>query len=230
MARTFQVTNIFPQLTAEQNVAVPLLAKAGRALVALSALDRMPDVQESARRMLADVGLSDSRDPAPPRNCRTRSKAARDRAGAGDRPAPAAPGRADRRMGSGERDRMLAEIRGWRERPPHHPAGRARHDVVFGWRPASSFCTRQGAGGRRSAQIREDARVRGVYLGQPTGAAAARPAPRAASHCSRREAERRLRACARAARVSFRIARGELVALLGRNGVARRPRCAAWPA
>src|SRR5207248_7906678 len=47
------------QLTAEQNVAVPLLAKAGRALVALSALDRMPDVQESARRMLADVGLSD---------------------------------------------------------------------------------------------------------------------------------------------------------------------------
>jgi len=28
MARTFQVTNIFPQLTAEQNVAVPLLAKA----------------------------------------------------------------------------------------------------------------------------------------------------------------------------------------------------------
>ena len=32
MARTFQVTNIFPQLTAAENVAVPLLARGGRAL------------------------------------------------------------------------------------------------------------------------------------------------------------------------------------------------------
>src|SRR5205814_8933222 len=65
MARTFQVTNIFPQLTAEENVAVPLLAKDGTALVALRSFRGMSDVHGRARQLLADVGLADrARRPA----------------------------------------------------------------------------------------------------------------------------------------------------------------------
>ncbi|HME91395.1 MAG TPA: ATP-binding cassette domain-containing protein, partial [Myxococcaceae bacterium] len=41
MSRTFQVTNIFPRLSTEENVAVPLLAMAGRALHPLRRLDSL---------------------------------------------------------------------------------------------------------------------------------------------------------------------------------------------
>src|SRR5437588_994557 len=181
MARTFQVTNIFPQLTAEQNVAVPLLAKAGRALVALSALDRMPEVQESARRMLADVGLSDrATRPAAELSHGDRrlleialALATGPRLLLLDEPTAG--------MGSGERDRVLAEIRRLAD------GGRltillVEHDmdVVFGM-ATRIVVLHQGkvlADGAPQ-QIREDARVREIYLGQPTGAAAASPPARA---------------------------------------------------
>src|SRR5256885_13135648 len=183
MARTFQVTNIFPQLTAEQNVAVPLLAKAGRALVALSALDRMPDVQEGARRMLADVGLSDrATRPAAELSHGDRrlleialALATAPRLLLLDEPTAG--------MGSGERDRVLAEIRRLAE------GGRltillVEHDmdVVFGM-ATRIVVLHQGkvlADGAPQ-QIREDARVREIYLGQPTGAAPVSPPARTAS-------------------------------------------------
>ena len=227
MARTFQVTNIFPQLTAEQNVAVPLLAKAGRALVALSALDRMPDLQESARRMLADVGLSDrATRPAAELSHGDRrlleialALATGPRLLLLDEPTAG--------MGSGERDRVLAEIRRLAD------GGRltillVEHDmdVVFGM-ATRIVVLHQGkvlADGAPQ-QIREDARVREIYLGQPTGAAAASPPQRAAVAAEPLLEVERLNAGYGLAHVlhelSFRIARGEMVALLGRNGVGK---------
>jgi len=59
MARTFQVTNVFPLLSAEQNVAVPVLARAGKSLESHRRLDSMQDVHESVRKLLATVGLAD---------------------------------------------------------------------------------------------------------------------------------------------------------------------------
>ena len=229
MARTFQVTNIFPQLTAEQNVAVPLLAKAGRALVALSALDRMPDVQESARRMLADVGLSDrATRPAAELSHGDRrlleialALATGPRLLLLDEPTAG--------MGSGERDRVLAEIRRLAD------GGRltillVEHDmdVVFGM-ATRIVVLHQGkvlADGAPQ-QIREDARVREIYLGQPTGAAAASPPQRAAVAAEPLLEVERLNAGYGLAHVlhevSFRIARGEMVALLGRDVAGRPP-------
>jgi len=228
MARTFQVTNIFPQLTTEQNVAVPLLAKEGRALVALRALDGMPDVHESARRMLADVGLSDRADrPAAELSHGDRrlleialALATAPRLLLLDEPTAG--------MGSGERDRVLAEIRRLAD------GGRltillVEHDmdVVFGM-ATRIVVLHQGKvladGAPR--QIREDARVREIYLGQETAAAPVAPAPpRPAAQAEPLLEVDRLNAGYGLAHVlhdvSFRIARGEVVALLGRNGVGK---------
>jgi branched-chain amino acid transport system ATP-binding protein len=227
MARTFQVTNIFPQLTAEQNVAVPLLAKEGRALVALRALDGMPDLRERARRMLADVGLSDRADrPAAELSHGDRrlleialALATAPRLLLLDEPTAG--------MGSGERDRVLAEIRRLAD------GGRltillVEHDmdVVFGM-ATRIVVLHQGkvlADGAPQ-QIREDARVREIYLGQPTAASAA-PAPaRPAAEARPLLEVERLNAGYGLAHVlhdvTFRIARGEIVALLGRNGVGK---------
>jgi branched-chain amino acid transport system ATP-binding protein len=225
MARTFQVTNIFPQLTAEQNVAVPLLSREGRALVALRALDAMPDVQEGARRMLADVGLADRAGrPAAELSHGDRrlleialALATRPRLLLLDEPTAG--------MGSGERDRVLAEIRRLAE------GGRltillVEHDmdVVFGM-ATRIVVLHQGkvlAEGTPQ-QIREDVRVREIYLGQPT--AAPSTSVRAAADAEPLLEVERLNAGYGLAHVlhdvSFRVARGELVALLGRNGVGK---------
>jgi branched-chain amino acid transport system ATP-binding protein len=227
MARTFQVTNIFPQLTAEQNVAVPLLAKEGRALIALRALDGMPDVRESARRMLADVGLSERADrPAAELSHGDRrlleialALATAPRLLLLDEPTAG--------MGSGERDRVLAEIRRLAE------GGRltillVEHDmdVVFGM-ATRIVVLHQGkvlADGAPQ-QIREDAHVREIYLGQPTAVPVATAPPRPAAGAAPLLEVERLNAGYGLAHVlhdvSFRIARGELVALLGRNGVGK---------
>jgi branched-chain amino acid transport system ATP-binding protein len=227
MARTFQVTNIFPQLTAEQNVAVPLLAKEGRALVALRALDGMPDVHESARRMLADVGLSERADrPAAELSHGDRrlleialALATSPRLLLLDEPTAG--------MGSGERDRVLAEIRRLAE------GGRltillVEHDmdVVFGM-ATRIVVLHQGkvlADGPPQ-QIREDVRVREIYLGQPTAVPVATAPPRLVAGAAPLLEVERLNAGYGLAHVlhdvSFRIARGEVVALLGRNGVGK---------
>jgi branched-chain amino acid transport system ATP-binding protein len=227
MARTFQVTNVFPLLTAEENVAVPLLAMAGRALDPARSLEAQTEVRERARKLLADVGLA---------------------AGA-DRPA-AELSHGDRRlleialalatvprllfldeptagMGSGERERVLLQIR--RLAASGRPTiVLVEHDmdVVFGL-ASRIVVLHQGKVLADAApeQIREDARVREIYLGKPTSAEAASAArPTAADGPPLLEVER-LNAGYGLAHVlhdvSFRVGRGELVALLGRNGVGK---------
>jgi branched-chain amino acid transport system ATP-binding protein len=226
MARTFQVTNIFPQLTAEENVAVPLLAKAGRALVALRALDGMPDVHGRARQMLAEVGLSDrAKRPAAELSHGDRrlleialALATGPRLLLLDEPTAG--------MGSGERDRVLAEIRRLAAGGLTILLVEHDMDVVFGM-ATRIVVLHQGkvlADGAPQA-IREDARVREIYLGEPTSAPAAPPAPRPAVDAQPLLEVERLNAGYGLSHVlhevGFRIARGEFVALLGRNGVGK---------
>jgi branched-chain amino acid transport system ATP-binding protein len=225
MARTFQVTNIFPQLTAEENVAVPLLARRGRALVALRALEAMGDLHEEARRMLADVGLAQrATRPAAELSHGDRrlleialALATAPRLLLLDEPTAG--------MGSGERDRVLSQIRRLAE------GGRltivlVEHDmdVVFGM-ATRIVVLHQGkvVADGPPERIREDARVREIYLGQAAAEAAATvPAPAAAEPLLEVD---RLNAGYGLAHVlhdvSFRIGRGEIVALLGRNGVGK---------
>ncbi len=208
-------------------MAVPLLAKEGRALVALRALDGMPDVHERARRMLADVGLSERADrPAAELSHGDRrlleialALATAPRLLLLDEPTAG--------MGSGERDRVLAEIRRLAD------GGRltillVEHDmdVVFGM-ATRIVVLHQGkvlADGAPQ-QIREDARVREIYLGQPTAAPVAPAPPRPAAAAEPLLEVERLNAGYGLAHVlhdvSFRISRAEIVALLGRNGVGK---------
>jgi branched-chain amino acid transport system ATP-binding protein len=227
MARTFQVTNIFPLLTAEENVAVPLLAKAGRALDVVRSVDDLPEVREAARRLLGDVGLGDRADrPAAELSHGDRrlleialALATSPRLLLLDEPTAG--------MGSGERDRVLAQIRRLAE-------GGAltillvEHDmdVVFGM-AGRVVVLHQGrvlADGVPQ-QIRGDARVREIYLGEPTGGGdAAPPAPATATGETLLDVQRVDAGYGLAHvlhDVSFRVARGEIVALLGRNGVGK---------
>ncbi|HWE25803.1 MAG TPA: ATP-binding cassette domain-containing protein, partial [Myxococcales bacterium] len=205
---------------------VPLLARTGRALVALRAFDAMGDVHEAARRMLADVGLSHraSRPAAELSHGDRRLLEIALALATGPRllllDEPTAG------MGSGERDRVLAEIRRLAA------DGRltillVEHDmdVVFGM-ATRIVVLHQGkvlADGAPQ-RIREDARVREIYLGQPA-AAPASPLPRAAATAEPLLEVERLDAGYGLAHilhgVSFDIGRGELVALLGRNGVGK---------
>src|SRR5258708_14585522 len=58
ISRTFQVTNIFPRLSTEENVAVPLLALEGRELNPFKRIDTLPQLHQAAARLLEEVGLA----------------------------------------------------------------------------------------------------------------------------------------------------------------------------
>jgi branched-chain amino acid transport system ATP-binding protein len=57
LTRSFQVMNIFPQLTVRENVLLPVLARRGRALNAFAALAGEGEVMSEADRLLGEVGL-----------------------------------------------------------------------------------------------------------------------------------------------------------------------------
>jgi branched-chain amino acid transport system ATP-binding protein len=222
MARTFQVTNIFPLLTLEENVAVPVLSRAGKLLDPRRRLHALPAVREAVRNLLGAVGLLE-------------------RAGL----AAAVLSHGDRRllevalalaceprlllldeptagMGSGERDRMLAQIRALAARVT---ILLVEHDmeVVFGL-ASRVVVLHQGkvlADGAPET-IRENARVREIYLGDADVAPAAVAAPAAGEKVLEVEhLDSGYDLSHVLHEVTFAIARGEIVALLGRNGVGK---------
>jgi len=225
MARTFQVTNIFPRLTIEGNVAVALLVRSGRSFDSLRRLDSLHQVREEAGRLLAAVGL-----------------------GGRERVLAAELSHGDRRlleialalatsprlllfdeptagMGSGERERVLGQIR--------RLAGDGKltillveHDMemVFGL-AGRIVVLHQGrviADGPPEA-IRQNLMVRDIYLGEPLG-----ESTRAAQISEVGEPlleVEQLNAGYGLAHVlhdvSFTVRRGEILALLGRNGAGK---------
>ncbi len=182
MARTFQVTNVFPLLTVEENVAVPVLARAGRSLDPLRRIDSMQDVRATAQRLLAAVGLGGrSADVAAALSHGDRrllelalALACEPRLLLLDEPTAG--------IASGERDRVLEQIRSLAAPQPLTIA-LVEHDmeVVFGL-ASRVVVLHQGkvlADGTPQ-QIRDDRRVREIYLGDPSVApplARAAPSP-----------------------------------------------------
>jgi branched-chain amino acid transport system ATP-binding protein len=225
MARTFQVTNVFPRLTVEENVSVPVLARAGEALRAWRRLDSMDEVRPRVRKLLETVGLAgraiehaavlshgDRRllEIALALACEPRMLLL-------DEPTAG--------MGSGERDRVLDQIRGLASRGSLTIL-LVEHDmeVVFGL-ASRIVVLHQGkvVADGPPQQIRDDAKVREIYLGDASVAPPVVPVTAEAGapllEVSRLDAGYGLSHVLH--EVSFSVARGEIVALLGRNGVGK---------
>ena len=62
VSRSFQITNIFPQMTVEQNVLLPLLARRGRTGQPFVRYDRYADTRAEAEGLLRELGLWEMRD------------------------------------------------------------------------------------------------------------------------------------------------------------------------
>ena len=57
ICRSFQIVNVFPQLTALENVLIPVLAAAGRTRRLFTSVSRESAAREKAAAVLARVGL-----------------------------------------------------------------------------------------------------------------------------------------------------------------------------
>ncbi len=62
ISRSFQITNIFPQMTVEQNVLLPLLARQGRTGQPFVRYDSYADTRAEAESLLRELGLWEMRD------------------------------------------------------------------------------------------------------------------------------------------------------------------------
>jgi branched-chain amino acid transport system ATP-binding protein len=62
VSRSFQITNVFQQMTVAQNLQLPVLARLGRAGRPFARPDRDPDVRTEVQSLLADIGLGNARD------------------------------------------------------------------------------------------------------------------------------------------------------------------------
>jgi len=62
IGRSFQITNIFPQLTVRENVTIPALAHAGRTLSMIHSLKRFEAIHTKVDKVLKEVELGDLSD------------------------------------------------------------------------------------------------------------------------------------------------------------------------
>jgi branched-chain amino acid transport system ATP-binding protein len=225
MARTFQVTNIFPRLTVAENVAVPVLATSRRSLDARHRLDSLPEVAQEVRALLARVGLEDRADRPAAELSHGDRRLLEIALALSTAPRLLLLDEPTAGMGAGERDLVLGQIR------KLAATGRptillVEHDmeVVFGL-AQRLVVLHQGrvlADGTVQ-EIRADPRVREIYLGE---ASVAKPADAPRPEAGETLLEvRNLNAGYGLAHVlhdvRFEVARGEVVALLGRNGVGK---------
>ena len=62
ISRSFQITNVFQQMTVAENLQLPVLARLGRAGRPFARLHRDPDAQAEVDSLLSDIGLAKARD------------------------------------------------------------------------------------------------------------------------------------------------------------------------
>jgi branched-chain amino acid transport system ATP-binding protein len=254
MGRAFQVTNVFPRLTALENVSIPVLATAGLALHPFARVEARADVRAEARRLLAEVGLADRAGATAGELSHGDQRLLEIALALATGPRLLFLDEPTAGMAPGERERVLARIRRLAEQGGltlllvEHDM-----DVVFGM-ASRIVVMHQGkvlADGEPEA-IRADRRVQEVYLGETAAPVAERAAqaersapesPRRADAATGSEHPPRRAEVAAAPvaapllevadlsagyglsrvlqGVTFAVARGEVVALLGRNGVGK---------
>ena len=219
MARTFQVTNVFPLLTVEQNVAVPVLARQGRALDPRRRF-RVPD---EVRALLEIVGLAGRGAEAAAVLSHGDRRLLEIALALACKPRLLLLDEPTAGMGSGERERVLAQIRALQSRVT---ILLVEHDmeVVFGL-AQRIVVLHQGkvlADGTPE-QIRADPRVREIYLGEASAAPPLAPAslPGGAPLLTVEHLDAGYGLAHVLHDVSFTVSRGEILALLGRNGVGK---------
>jgi branched-chain amino acid transport system ATP-binding protein len=61
ISRSFQITNVFQQMTVVQNLQLPVLARLGRAGSPFARPDRDPEVRTEVESLLSDIGLAKAR-------------------------------------------------------------------------------------------------------------------------------------------------------------------------
>jgi branched-chain amino acid transport system ATP-binding protein len=231
MGRAFQVTNVFPRLTALENVSIPVLAAAGLAPRPFARVEARADVRAEAERLLGEVGLAERAGATAGQLSHGDQRLLELALALATRPRLLFLDEPTAGMAPGERERVLGRIRRLADQGGltlllvEHDM-----DVVFGM-ASRIVVMHQGrvlADGQPEA-IRADRRVQEVYLGE-TAAPVAEHAARARGAATPPAGEPLLEVAGLSAGnglsrvlqgVSFGVARGEVVALLGRNGVGK---------
>jgi branched-chain amino acid transport system ATP-binding protein len=242
MGRAFQVTNVFPRLTALENVSIPVLAAAGLASQPFARVEARADVRAEAGRLLAEVGLADRAGATAGELSHGDQRLLEIALALATGPRLLFLDEPTAGMAPGERERVLARIRRLAEQGGltlllvEHDM-----DVVFGM-ASRIVVMHQGkvlADGEPEA-IRADRRVQEVYLGETAAPVAERAAAQAERSAPESPRRAEIAATPVAAPllevadlsagyglsrvlqgVTFAVARGEVVALLGRNGVGK---------
>ncbi len=228
MGRAFQVTSVFPRLPVEANVAIPVVSAAGLAFRPVRRLDRLTEVHGEVRRLLDEVGLGARAEDLAGELSHGDQRLLELALALATQPRLIFLDEPTAGMAPGERERVLAEIR--------RLAGAGgltfllvEHDmdVVFGM-ASRIVVMHQGqviAEGTPE-EIRRDSRVQEVYLGdREAERRTAAPAPATGRTDGALLEVAALEAGYGLSRVlqdvGFTVERGEVVALLGRNGVGK---------
>jgi branched-chain amino acid transport system ATP-binding protein len=227
LGRSFQITSIFPGLSVAENLAIPVLARMGRAAAPARRAWKVPGVAESVRKYLDEWQLADY-GPLPAASLSHGSQRLLEIAVAmAGEPRLLILDEPTSGLSLAEKPEVLVHLRRLAARA-HATMVLVEHDMDIVFSLASRIVVmHQGmvlADGAPEV-IRDDGRVREVYLGAALEAAPSQRRERAPGPAQALLTVRGLEAGYGLGRVvqgvSLTVHRAEVVALLGRNGAGK---------